>query len=36
MKAAGWRSRSMLDRYTEDTAVERMLEEAEKLGLGDL
>lgn len=36
MQAAGWRSRSMLDRYVEDTAAERMLEEAQRLNLGDL
>jgi len=36
MQVAGWRSRSMLDRYTEDAAAERAFEEARHLGLGDM
>lgn len=36
MAVAGWQSRDMLARYTEDTAAERAAEESRKLGLGDL
>jgi len=36
MAVAGWRSRSMLDRYTEDTAAERAIDEARKLNLGEV
>ena len=33
---AGWRSRDMLDRYVEDTAMDRAADESRKLNLGDL
>ena len=36
MAVAGWRSRSMLDRYTEDTAAERAIDEARRLNLGEV
>jgi integrase len=36
MAAAGWSSRSMVDRYSRATASERALDEARSLGLGDL
>ncbi len=36
MQVAGWRSRSMLDRYVEDTAAERAFEEAKRLNLGEV
>jgi site-specific recombinase XerD len=36
MSMAGWSDRSMLDRYTRATAGERALDEARRLGLGDL
>ena len=35
MQIAGWRSRKMLDRYVEDTARARAIEEAKRLHLGD-
>lgn len=35
MAIAGWQSREMLDRYTEDTARSRAIEEARRLALGD-
>ena len=34
MAVAGWSDRSMLDRYVADTANERAIEEARRLGLG--
>lgn len=33
MAAAGWRDRSMIQRYTDDTASRRAMEEAKRLGL---
>lgn len=36
MAVAGWSSRVMIDRYTEDTAAERAIEESRRLGLGDI
>jgi len=36
MAIAGWRSRDMLDRYVEDTKMERAAEESRRLGLGDV
>ena len=36
MTVAGWKSRSMLDRYTNATAAERAAKEARGLNLGDL
>ena len=36
MSVAGWRQRSMLDRYTAATAAERAAAEAKQLRLGDL
>ncbi|TSD94596.1 tyrosine-type recombinase/integrase [Skermania sp. ID1734] len=36
MAMAGWKTRAMLDRYTEYTAQDRALEEARALNLGDL
>lgn len=36
MAVAGWRSRSMVDRYTRSTAADRAAVEARSLGLGDL
>jgi len=35
MTLAGWKSRAMLDRYTEATAAERAANESRKLNLGD-
>lgn len=34
MAVAGWKDRSMLDRYTRASATERAISEAERLGLG--
>ena len=36
MAVAGWSSRDMITRYTEDTAMERAAEESRRLALGDL
>jgi len=36
MAVAGWRTRSMLDRYTQASASERASEESLRLGLGEL
>jgi integrase len=36
MAVAGWSSRDMLSRYTEDTAMERAADESRRLALGDL
>jgi site-specific recombinase XerD len=36
MSAAGWSSRTMIDRYTGAAAAARSIEEAKRLGLGDL
>lgn len=36
MAVAGWSTRDMIDRYTQDTAAARAAEEARRLGLGDL
>ncbi len=36
MAIAGWSSRDMIGRYTEDTAAERAAEESRRLNLGDL
>ncbi|QZA20285.1 tyrosine-type recombinase/integrase [Mycobacterium malmoense] len=36
MQLAGWRTREMVDRYSRDTAAERAINEARRLGLGDL
>lgn len=36
MAVAGWSTRDMIDRYTQDTAAARAAEEARALGLGDL
>lgn len=35
MALAGWRDRSMIDRYTRSTAADRMIDEARGLNLGD-
>jgi site-specific recombinase XerD len=35
MKATGWKTRAMLQRYASSTAEQRALEEARRLGLGD-
>lgn len=36
MAVAGWSSREMIDRYVEDTKMERAAEEARGLGLGEI
>jgi integrase/recombinase XerD len=36
MAVAGWRSRDMLDRYVQDTAMSRAADESRRLNLGDL
>lgn len=36
MAVAGWSSREMIDRYVQDTKMERAAEEARGLGLGDV
>jgi len=36
MAIAGWRSRDMMARYVEDTAMDRAADESRRLGLGDL
>jgi integrase len=36
MAMAGWRSRDMLDRYVEDTAMDRAADESRSLNLGDM
>jgi integrase/recombinase XerD len=36
MAVAGWRSRDMLDRYVEDTAMDRAAEESRSLNLGEM
>lgn len=36
MTVAGWRNRSMLDRYTANSTEKRAADEARRLGLGDL
>ena len=36
MSIAGWSSREMLDRYVEDSATSRAIDEARKLGIGDV
>jgi site-specific recombinase XerD len=36
MAVAGWSSRDMIARYTEDTAMERAADESRRLNLGDL
>jgi integrase len=36
MAVAGWRSRDMLDRYVEDTAMDRAADESRSLNLGDM
>jgi len=36
MAVAGWSSRDMIARYTEDTAMERAADESRRLALGDL
>jgi site-specific recombinase XerD len=36
MSVAGWRNRSMLDRYTQASSERRAADEARRLGLGDL
>ena len=36
MAVAGWSSREMIDRYVEDTKMERAADEARRLGLGDM
>ena len=36
MSIAGWANRTMIDRYTGASASERAVEEAQRLGLGEL
>jgi hypothetical protein len=36
MAVAGWSSREMIGRYTDDTAAVRAAEESRRLNLGDL
>jgi integrase len=36
MSLAGWSNRAMLDHYTKASASERAVEEAQRLGLGEL
>ena len=36
MAVAGWTSREMIDRYVEDTKMERAADEARRLGLGEV
>jgi integrase/recombinase XerD len=36
MAVAGWRSRDMLDRYVQDTAMDRAADESRRLNLGDI
>jgi integrase/recombinase XerD len=36
MAVAGWRRRDMIDRYAAATRASRAVEEARRLGLGDL